>query len=452
MVSWMRQGVAPVYLLLCLLIGGSAQGVWTNGFLQLIGLAIIAWAAVDRSDEPLQQPARQLFWLLIAGLAVVAVQLVPLPASTWPHLGGRAQIAEDYRLLGFAVPSRPLSLAPYNALATVMTLIPAIAMFCAIVRLRASRPSLLVFALLAGAFAGVFLGALQVSAADPRASSWYLYRQSSFGLATGFFANANHMAMLLLIALPFLAALVVAAKGAAVQRYSAAVALAAGAALVLIVGIALNRSLAGYGLAIPVLVTSALLTMPAKSALRRGIAMAAVVFGIVALAALAWSPVGERTLGTTSSVQSRAVIMATTAEATKDFLPFGSGLGTFRGVYQLYEDHQRIDAVRVNHAHNDYLELVLELGLPGIVLMLCFLGWWVRAVWRAWRYTNAGPYARAASIASAVLLAHSLVEFPLRTAALSVCFAMCLALLVEGRAPRSRERADLRPTRHMVLE
>ena len=452
MANGMRQSVAPLYLLLCLLIGGSAQGIWTNALLQLIGLAIIAWAASERSDEPLQRSARQLFWLLIAGLGVVALQLVPLPASLWPHLGGRAQIAEDYRLLGIAVPARPLTLAPYQALATFLTLIPAVAMFCAIVRLRASRPSLLVLALLAGAFAGIFLGALQVSAADPRTSSWYLYRQSSFGLATGFFANANHMAMLLLISMPFLAAIVVTAKGAAVQRYSAAVALAAGAALVLIVGIALNRSLAGYGLAIPVLVTSAILLMPAKSRLRRGIAIAAGVLAIVALAALAWTPVGERTLSTSSSVQSRAVIMSTTAEATKAFLPFGSGLGTFRGVYQLYEDHQRIDAVRVNHAHNDYLELALELGVPGIALLLCFLAWWVRAVWRAWRYANAGPYARAASIASAVLLAHSLVEFPLRTAALSVCFAMCLALLIESRVPRARERAELRPTRHVVLE
>ena len=447
-----RQAVAPLYLLLCLLFGGSAQGLWTNAALQMLGLAIIAWAAIDRSGDPVTRPARQLFWLLIAGLSIVALQLIPLPPALWPHLGGRADIVEGYRILGVAIPARPLSLDPYNALATLLTLIPAIAMFCAIVRLRASRPGWLALAVLAAAFAGIMLGALQVSSPDPRASTWYLYRQSSFGFATGFFANANHMAMLLLVALPFVAALAVSVKGAGFQGYSAAIALASGAALILIVGIVLNRSLAGYGLAIPVLVASALLMMRRKSGLRRGIAVAAGVLALAALVVLAWSPVGERTLDTSSSVTSRAVIMSTTAEATKDFMPFGSGLGTFRGVYQLYEDHQKIDVVRVNHAHNDYLELALELGLPGIVLILLFLTWWGHAVWRAWRYADAGPYAQAASIASATLLAHSLVEFPLRTAALGACFAMCLALLIERRTSRGQNRADLRPTRHVVLD
>jgi O-antigen ligase len=142
--------------------------------------------------------------------------------------------------------------------------------------------------------------------------------------------------------------------------------------------------------------------------------------------------------------------LATTAKPLVDFLPFGSGLGTFADVYRLYEDPARVVQVRINHAHNDYAELVLELGVPGLILIFMFLGWWGMAGWRAWRYSDAGTYARAASIASAALLAHSLVEFPLRTAALSACFAMCLALLCERRSPRV-ERDELRPTRHVVL-
>ena len=49
MVSRARQLVAPLYLFLCLIIGGSAQGIWGNMVLQLLGLAIIAWAASRRS-------------------------------------------------------------------------------------------------------------------------------------------------------------------------------------------------------------------------------------------------------------------------------------------------------------------------------------------------------------------------------------------------------------------
>jgi O-antigen ligase len=120
-------------------------------------------------------------------------------------------------------------------------------------------------------------------------------------------------------------------------------------------------------------------------------------------------------------------------------------------VYKLYEDHDSIERTIINHAHNDYAELALEMGAPGIILMVLFLVWWAIAVRRAWVSTDAGPYVRAASIASGALLAHSLVDFPLRTAALGTCFAMCLALLAERRAPRASESSDLRPTRHVVL-
>ena len=450
MADTLRRAVAPSYLLLCLLLGGSAQGVWTNALLQLIGLCIIAWAAAAPADEPLPRRARPLLWIVIAGLAVVLLQLIPLPASLWPRLGGREALADGYRVLGLAVPARPLSLAPYDALATLRAIIPAIAMFCAIARLKAYRSSWLVIALLGGAFAGIALGALQVSSPDPLSSDWYLYPQSSFGFASGFFANVNNMGMLLVISVPFVAALVVSSRRGSSQRHSAMVAVGGASVLVLAIGVVLNRSLAGYGLAVPVVVASALLLFRGRNTRGRSLAIAAGAVLAAATIVFVLSPFGERALNTSTSLQSRVQIMSTTARAATDFLPFGSGLGTFREVYRLYEDHERITKTQAGHAHNDYLELSLELGVPGMLLIAAFLAWWAAAVWRVWRFADAGSYARAGSIASAVLLAHSLVEFPLRTAALSACFAMGLALMVE-RKVRKADRSDLRPTRHVEL-
>ena len=54
-------------------------------------------------------------------------------------------------------------------------------------------------------------------------------------------------------------------------------------------------------------------------------------------------------------------------------------------------------------------------------------------------------------IASAAVLVHSLVDFPLRTAAISACFAMCLALLTGCRLPVRQDKSDLRPTRHVII-
>ena len=237
------------------------------------------------------------------------------------------------------------------------------------------------------------------------------------------------------------------------QRYSALAAVAAALAIVILVGVALNGSLAGYGLALPVAVASILIFLPRASRFRIWVAALAALLVVAAIGALETSSIGGRQLSenATSSAQSRLDILATTSGAAADFMPFGSGFGSFRSVYHLYERPTEVTSTFVIHAHNDYAELALELGLAGIVLMLFFFAWWAVAVWRAWRHAEAGPYAKAAAIASAAILVHSLVDFPLRTAAISACFGMCLALLADSRAAPPEEQSKLRKTRHLTI-
>jgi O-antigen ligase len=449
-----RVFVAPIYLFACLILGGSAQGIWANMILQLAGVAIIAWAAADKGVEPLAVPSRQLLILAAVAIAVVAIQMIPLPPGTWANLGPRNAIAEGFHALGQAVPPEPLSLTPALGLNSLLGIIPPLALVCAMVRLRAYRPQWLAIALVAGTLAGIALGALQVASSTNELSPWYLYEETSVGKGVGFFANADHMATLLVVTIPFLAAMVAAAKTASMQRYSAVIAVAAGLALVVVVGIALNGSLAGYGLALPVITASVLIILPPGSRLRLWVVGLALLLMIGAVTALETTAIGSRTIGehATSSVQSRADLVSTTAHATSDFMPFGSGLGSFPSVYHLYENPAQVTDTYVVHAHNDYLELALELGVAGIVLMLLFLAWWAAAVWRAWRTAEGGPFARAAAIASAAVLVHSAVDFPLRTAAIAACFGMCLALLADSRAAPPKEKTALRRKRHVEFK
>lgn len=451
MPSATRSAVAPLYLLACLILGGSAQGIWQNAVLQVAGLVIIAWAAAFPTAEPMPRGAKPLLLLAMAAVAVVALQAVPLPSSWWAH-GARARIAEGYDLLGRVPPSLPVSLAPYASLGAFLCLIPPLAMFCAIVRLRAYRPSWLAAALLVGAVAGIVLGALQVVSRDST-SPWYLYRDTNIGAGVGFFANANHMASLLVIALPFAAAIAAAGKSRNIQRYSALLAVLAGLALLLIVGIALNGSIAGFALAVPVVAASALILLKPSRLLRRTLVLLAGLSVIAAIGLMAASSIGGTKVGQDASaaVESREQILQTTGRAMADYLPAGSGLGSFRKVYRLYESPGTVTNEYVIHAHNDYAELALELGVPGVILMALFLAWWAGAAWAVFGRSEGSPFARAAAIASAALLAHSLVDFPLRTAALSTCFAMCLALLADRRLPQRQDAADLRPTRHLVI-
>src|SRR4051794_5230850 len=114
-----RAFVAPAYLFACLVLGGSVQGIWQNMLLQLAGIAMIAWAALDNGDGPIAPSARQLLLIAVLAIAVVALQLIPLPASIWTHLGPRQAIADGYRALGLPIPAEPISLTPAAGLSAL---------------------------------------------------------------------------------------------------------------------------------------------------------------------------------------------------------------------------------------------------------------------------------------------------------------------------------------------
>jgi O-antigen ligase len=435
------------YLLLCILLGGSAQGVWGLMALEILGIALIAAAAALIRSEPSDFPVG-IFAFIIAVLLIVLLQLVPLPPGVWAMLPGRAAIANGFDSLGIARPQLPLSEVPYQSVMTLFSAIPALASFIFVLALK-PRVRWIAAAVVAGTVLSVMLGALQVANGP---NSWaYPYRISNTG-AVGFFANHNHMATLLLISIPLGAVLVVLAKSPASSsagRYGLGTAL-----LILIVGgIALNGSLAASALALPVVLASASL-FSANVSWRRLALAAAVVALVAGVALIGVAPVEGNQAGTgaATSLDSRVAIWTTTSKAIQDSFPFGTGLGSFEQVYRQFEDPALVTSTYVNHAHNDYLELLLELGLAGAVMIAAFLGWWLVTAGRIWRSQFGTPAARAATIATAVVLAHSIVDFPLRTAAVSSIFGACLGLM----AQHSRSRAEVssgerRPTRHVKL-
>ena len=126
--------------------------------------------------------------------------------------------------------------------------------------------------------------------------------------------------------------------------------------------------------------------------------------------------------------------LAVTARAAQDFLPTGSGFGTFAAIYRLFEPPALLRPFHANHAHNEPLELVLEGGLPALLLILAVLGWLAArtvALWRAPPQDGGAldlALARAATVAVWLLLAHSLVDYPLRTTAPMGLFALACGL------------------------
>jgi O-antigen ligase len=445
--SKLRPLVAPAYLLLCIIFGGSVQGVWANFALQLIGLAMLVWVAARR--EYLVPHGLLPLLLIVLALLVVALQLIPLPPEIWTKLPGRSGIARGYDLLAIRRPWLSISESPYEAVSTSFALLPPLAIF-AVSATDNSRG--VAGALLIGTALAIVVGALQVASGPT--SAWYFYPITNTG-AVGFFANGNHMATLLLAAIPFVPALLLSGKSQQRLRgkSAATITIAIAALGLILIGIALNRSLAALLLVVPVLLATGLM-IPVGWRLR-WVGVPLVVLALAgAVAALSTNPLNSTSASSAKefSLQSRQYIWRTTAAAIAETFPVGTGLGSFQQVYRLQENPDRVDATYVNHAHNDYLELALELGLPGILLMLAFFAWWGRRLAQIWSSNLSSPFDRAATIASAAILAHSVVDYPLRTSAMAAVFAMCIGILARFRpAERASARGDSTGPRHVTI-
>jgi len=129
--------------------------------------------------------------------------------------------------------------------------------------------------------------------------------------------------------------------------------------------------------------------------------------------------------------QKRSTIIITTLRAARDYLPLGSGGGSFPVIYPSYENPEDASFEYINHGHSDYSEFLLEYGIPGAGIIILALALWIACLPRL-RPTN-GPESgvmRAAFVSIGMVAAHSLVDYPIRTAAIAAVVAMAAALLV----------------------
>ena len=119
--------------------------------------------------------------------------------------------------------------------------------------------------------------------------------------------------------------------------------------------------------------------------------------------------------------------------------PFlGWGLGTFPDVYPQFQTF--FTSKQVNHAHNDYLETLLDTGILGAGLAWAFLAQVLRRGWRhlnAWERKSTHSLRLGAAIGCIGLLVHSAFDFNLHILANAMMFFFLCALMATP--PRERD-------------
>ncbi len=445
---------------------------WPLLVMELMALALLAgliWQPAD--GRSLSWPKR--IFLVVLFLCPLA-QLLPVPIALWSSLPGRAFYAEALHQVGAdgaGFEWRAISLIPTATESAWLALLPPLVVFIVAIRLSEIRLLQLVLVFLGIATAEALLGLIQYG--DGPDSPFRLGNTLMGASASGTYINRNHLAGLLEMALPLALALLAATLGHGrpphassgkhrrrrtfrqwLARFSVArinqAAIYGSAAIAILLGLIFTRSRAGVSMAMLGILLATMMfsnRLGGRNAYGLMGSFVAAGTGLASLIGLApiWSRFTEQDL----LADKRWSMAEATLRAINEFFPLGSGAGAYEEVFRRFHPAD-IPGVTIDHAHNDYLEWLLEVGLIAGLLIAVWLilylrQWgriWKRGEWMPFRFAQAG-----AGIALLLMMVHSLVDFNLRIPANAV-FTALLAALFFHRAPEAERQSSRRRTKN----
>jgi O-antigen ligase len=408
--------------------------------LELAGLLVLAALALSPTSGA-RAATPPLVRVGVAILLVVPLlQLLPVPLSWWRALPGHEPYAQALDLvvpLGEAA-WQPITLHARATQYAWLVLVPCVAVFFALraVDRRALRRLVVLFVTVAACEA--VLGILQVGA-GPK-SLLQLDNPYATGAANGTYVNRNHFAALIAMALPMMLAMwslevlprldqrgerLLAHPRDADARLAYRIVLSI-VLVVLVAALIFTRSRAGIGAGFLASALAVVVLFWREGSLQIRVVLILVALAGVLLAAYAGlTPLLERLAPEelAPDYEGRMQVAAATMRAGLDFLPLGSGLGTFADVFPRYQPERL--AGFFDHAHNDYAEAFLELGVAGVVaIALLAVAYGIR--WRelALRSSRSLWYLQAAAgFAMLAMAMHSAFDFNFHIPANAIYFS-----------------------------
>ena len=450
----LRPSLAFVLLSLMLtllwLAGGASVAMVMGQVVIRTASITVLIAATLLGLRPDLQDAKPVWVILGAAIGLVLFQLLPLPPALWQTLPGRATFAEAARAAGQPQPWRSWAIVPGGAINAAASLIVPLTVLLLVNCFRHDELTSLPDLLLAVIVGAMLVGLLQFSGADMTNPLVNAER----GMIDGLFANRNHFALFL--AIGCVVAPVWAYNQDNVKRSSNRlrvkwrVPVAFALVILFVLVILASGSRAGIllgllGTGIGLLIVHHHIGDDLKHYDRWVFpAVIAGIIGMVALAVLASVIAGravsiDRVVTFALTQDLRARNLPVVLKMVWDYFPAGSGFGGFDPLFRVYEPLQFLQPEYFNHAHNDFVEVVLDGGLAALLLLIGALAWWARSTIRAWCSPADGQaLPRMGSAILLLIFAASAVDYPARTPiimAVAVIAAICLCFQATGRVP-----------------
>jgi O-antigen ligase len=308
-------------------------------------------------------------------LAIVALQLVPLPAGILSLVSPHALRLREGVAISLAPASFvPISIDPWSTAWAWVVVAGALALFWAArAQFRRGGVRRTVRAIAATGFAVSLLAIAQAATAG-RSIYWHYPTEFEGPLPFGPFVNRNHFATWAIMALPLCMGYIVARTGRrhgddALIAMRAKIAHAMDARTMWLTAscatmtIALLLSLSRSG-ALALSVSTIAATIACRQRLearrRRAVFVAA---AIVVLLGVGWADVPalqERLAGASSGLANRFTIWGESLPVVRDFWLTGTGAGTYQRAMLVYQRSDR--GIYFNQAHNHYLQIAVEGG------------------------------------------------------------------------------------------
>ncbi|GMM91810.1 O-antigen ligase family protein [Qipengyuania sp. MTN3-11] len=380
---------------------------------------------------------------------LMTAMLIPLPPEVWTNLPGRDLIEPAAPLAGMPQPWRPWAISPPLAQNALLALIPPACLLIGAGFLTAHQRAALASLFLVLTVASAVLGVMQLATGAGGALRWYAITNPQAGV--GFFANRNHQALFLSMGLPLFGYWALR-EGASRANRSMRLWVAGFGALLLIVAMLTTGSRAGLVLGVIALVgTAAIHAATAKRLLGRlrplmrwailgGFLGAVLLLGAMVLL----SPQAQsinRLFGLDASADLRITALPTMLKIAATYFPAGTGFGGFEPVFRAAEPFAFLSRQYVNEAHNDFLQLVIEGGLAGLIILALALIWTAKTAWRLVTprdgVDDAILLGRTGLLIAIMIAAASVVDYPVRTPLIMISLVLAFVWMA---LPRSQAR------------
>lgn len=436
--------VLIAYLFLVFAMGGASRAdVQSLIVLRPLAVLVCGFALLSLRAEHLKK-YRALVGMAGLIFLLAAIHLVPLPPAIWQALPGRDIVAGIDKAVGIGNVWRPLTMVPTSGANALFSLFVPLAALLLAIQLNTEQLKKLVIPILAlGTLSGV-LGIFQ-AAGDPK-GSLYFYRITNNGSAVGLFSNRNHQAVFLTSLFPVLALFAsqsMKTDSAIKMRF----ALAIGAATLLVPLLLVTGSRLGLLLGVLAIVSGWFIyRRPGATGVRQRterknytllvVGALGVMLLLLVTVLASRAEALKRLVGMNFAEEDRTKAWSLVSRLAWDHMPVGTGSGSFVELYRMVEPVASLAPVYFNHAHNDWLEVWMTFGVPGILLMLLAIVAYLlglrRLPPRGTQVDSSSMLAQAGAILVLLFGLASVVDYPLRTPSLACLFVIACCWMCSG--------------------